>query len=290
MTTASPWDIDNLKISHGKHDPPNGIVKACAMEAAYLRWAARQGFAKKKIVKGWTDSLACVCPSIGAFVRRWNDGIADSDAGTATRTRIFTPEVLDLLPETRGDDALLLRRMWMAIDWDVRTRTPAFLRCAKLEAQAVALESLPEIRSQEGLANARAACEDARRKGAAAGNAAGNAAWVAAGNAARAAARAAAGDAAGNAAWVAAWVAARVAAGNAAWAAAGDAAGDAAWDAAWDAARAAARDAARAAARAAAWVAARAAARDAARDALKPTVEAMQTSAVDLLRRMCAAK
>ena len=56
------------------------------------------------------------------------------------------------------------------------------------------------------------------------------------------------------------------------------AAGAVAWDAARDAARAAARDAARAAAG------------DAALDAIKPTVEAMQASAIDLLRRMCAAR
>ena len=70
------------------------------------------------------------------------------------------------------------------------------------------------------------------------------------------------------------------AAGDAAWAAAGDAAGDAAWaaagDAAWAAAGAAARDAA--------W----AAARDAARDALRPTTEALQKSALQLVERMIA--
>ena len=180
MTTAIPWDIDNLTIQHGKHGPPNGTVSTCAMEAAYLRWAMRRGWSKAKIVKGWTDSLSCVCPMIGAFVRRWNDGIDDSTDGDAARTRIFTPELLDLLPDTKGDDALMLCRMWMAIDWDIRTRTPAFLRLAKLEAQAAALEALPEIRSQEDLANARAACEDAHQKGAAARAAAGAAAGAAA--------------------------------------------------------------------------------------------------------------
>jgi hypothetical protein len=71
-------------------------------------------------------------------------------------------------------------------------------------------------------------------------------------------------------------------------AAAGAAAGAAAWDAAgaaaWDAAGAAAWDAAGAAA----WDAAGAAARAAARDALRPTVEALQETAFDLLDRMCA--
>ena len=68
------------------------------------------------------------------------------------------------------------------------------------------------------------------------------------------------------------------AAGAAAWAAAGAAAGAAAWAAA----RFAARDAARDAARVAAW----AAARDAAWAALKPTVEWLQISAIDLVHRM----
>jgi hypothetical protein len=62
--------------------------------------------------------------------------------------------------------------------------------------------------------------------------------------------------AAGNAAWDAAGNAARAAAGNAAW----DAARGAAWDAAWDAAG----------------------------DHLAPTVAWLQTSAIDLVQRMCA--
>jgi hypothetical protein len=79
----------------------------------------------------------------------------------------------------------------------------------------------------------------------------------------------------------------------AAWDAAGDAAWDAAGNAAWDAARAAARaaawDAAWDAAGAAAWDAARAAAGAAARDALKPTIEYLQQSALDLFNRMLEA-
>jgi hypothetical protein len=209
MTTSLPWDIDHLPIRHGKNDPPNGAAQTCAMEAAYLRWAARQGWEKRKIIEGWTDSLSCVCPFIGGFVRKWNDGIANSADGDETRTRIFTSELLDVLPDTRGDDALMLRRMWMAIDWDIRTRTPAFLRVAKLEECAIALESLPEIRSHEDFANARVACEEARKKSAAAGAAAGDAAWDAAPDAAVAAAVAAAWDAAPAAAGAAAWDAAR---------------------------------------------------------------------------------
>ena len=105
MTTAIPWDIDHLTIRHGSHSAPNGKVQACAMEAAYLRYAARQGWDKKRTVAGWTDTLDCVCPTIGAFVRCWNDNISSDEV----RTRIFTPELLDLLPDTKGGDALMLR-------------------------------------------------------------------------------------------------------------------------------------------------------------------------------------
>jgi hypothetical protein len=201
--------LRGLRIGHGKHEPPNGRVEACVMEAAYLRWAIRQGWSKQRIVSGWTDSAPCICPVIGGFLRRWNDGIADSPEGDATRTRLFTPAIQDMIAGTKADDAVMLRRMWMAIDWDLRTHTPAFLRLAKLDACAVALEALPEIRSQADLANARAACEDARKQGDAAGAAAWAAAWDAAGAAARYAAWAAARGAARAAAWDAAEAALR---------------------------------------------------------------------------------
>ena len=177
MTTTwlYPAKLDSLKILRGNHPQPNGGVEACAMDAAYLRWAVKQGWPKKKIVAGWTDSLDCVCPLIGSFVRRWNDAISDD----VVRTRIFSPDLLDLLPGTKGDDAVLLRRMWLAIDWDLRTRTPAFLRLSKLDACADAIEALPPIMSQAQLSDARAVLEDARAKATAARAAAGAAAWAA---------------------------------------------------------------------------------------------------------------
>ena len=202
-------DLDRLTIRRGSHPAPNGKVEACAMEAGFLRWAMRQGWDKSRIVSEWSDSMPCTCPVIGGFVRSWNDGISDD----SVRTRLFSPGVLDMLPGTKGGDALMMRRMWMAIDWNIRMQTPAFLRLAQLEACAVALEALPEIRSLEALSNARAAWEDAHKHGAAA--------WVAA----WAAAGAVAGVAAGDAARAAAWPAARAAAGDAARAAAGAAAG-----------------------------------------------------------------
>jgi hypothetical protein len=46
-------ELDRLPIKQNGHLPPNGNVEACAMEAAYLRWAVRQGQDKKQIVDGW---------------------------------------------------------------------------------------------------------------------------------------------------------------------------------------------------------------------------------------------
>ena len=181
------------------------------MEAAYLRWAMRHGWAKKKIVAGWTDRLDCVDGYIGGFVRNWNDSLrSDED-----RTRIFTLDLLDILPGTAGGDVLMLRRMWMGIDWDIRVRTPAFLRLANLTADADALASLLEITSQASLKDAREIVQAAAKHAAAAGDAAGAPAWAAAADAAEDAAGYAAWAAAADAAWAAARAAARDAAGAA---------------------------------------------------------------------------
>ncbi len=243
--------LDKLTIKSGKHEKPNGGVEACAMEVAYLRWAVKQGFPKKEIVAGWTDRLDCIDVCIGAFVRSWNDAFRDD----AARTCIFSPDLLDLLPGTKAGDSLMLRRMWMCIDWDIRTRTPAFLRLASLEACAIAIETLPPIASRTDLANAVSACEEARRQGAAAWDADRDAAW--------------------STAWEADWTAARTAARDAAGAAARAVARDADRAAAWNAARDAA------------WNATGAAAGAAARDALRQTVESIRVSARDLIVRMC---
>jgi len=170
----------------------------------------------------------------------------------ADRTRLLVP----LLPEiigTRTTETDEQTRAWMAIDWAVRVYTPRWLREAGLTDHAVRIERLAPLVDAAAAIASKQTLTAARA-----------AAWAAAG--------VAAGVAAGDAAWAAAGAAARAAARFAAW----DAAGVAAWDAAWDAAGAAAR--------VAAWDAAGAAALD----ALAPTVAELQTSAQDLVRRMCA--
>ncbi|MBA2125090.1 hypothetical protein DLM45_02465 [Hyphomicrobium methylovorum] len=216
----------------------------CAMEAvAYIAG------------EPWSDHPACACPVIAAFMRSWNDGLpSDED-----RNRLLLPLVPKLVG-TRATPEIEQRRATMAADWLIRTHTVAWLRLAKLDAQADALAALPEITDFAQCPSLMPTLEAVRRDATAARAAAWYAAGAAAGDAAWDAAWAAAWDAVGAAAWdavgAAAWAAARAAAGDAAWDAARAAAGDAAWDAAWD--------------------------------ALKQTTAELQISAVALVERMIA--
>ena len=200
----------------GAHSP-NG--KMCVMEAA--AWMAGEP---------WSDRPKCVCPTIGAFMRSWNDSLPDDE----TRGRLLKP-LLPLIIDTAHGQKIATVRSFMALDWLARTCAPAFLDLTpSLATHAATLRALaPTV----DLKSARSA------------------------------------EPSLAAAWAAAWAAARAAAGAAGGDAARAAAGAAAWDAAWDAAR----DAAGAAARG-----------DAAGAKLQPVVEAMQASAQDLVRRMCA--
>jgi hypothetical protein len=278
-------NLDHLTLNSGAH--PSIEAGACLLEAA-------------SYVAGepWTDHPQCVSPVLGSFGRNLNDALPDD------RRQELKPYIPRLIGT--ADDGKDETRSYIALDWLIRTYTPAFLDLAGLTGEAAELRNLRRIVDIVAARQAGPVVRRAREKAAAAWDAArdaaGNAAWAAArdaawdaagnaaGNAARAAAWAAAWDAAGDAARAAAGDAAWAAAWDAAWAAAWDAAGDAAWAAAGNAAGNAARDAARAAAWAAAWDAARAAAgnaaRDAARDALKPTVDSLQSSAIALLGTM----
>ena len=224
-------DIGPLK--RGKHN--NFSDGACVMEAvSYIAG------------EPWSDHPACACPVITAFLVNWNDALPDDERDTLLR-----PLILRVVG-TRGDTELGQRRVMMAVDWLVRVHTPAWLRLAKLDAAASALEGLPEITDMEQYPSLLGPLRAARKDANAAIDtaAAVNAAWAF--------------DAAVDTA------------------AAVDAAVDATWAAAY--AGAAVRDAARAAVRAAA------ASTAAAIDALKPTRLRLQQSAVDLVGRMIEAK
>jgi hypothetical protein len=234
--------LSTLSLAKGAHA---GLAEGlCTMEAAaYLAGEPH------------SDHPACACPVIAAFLRTWNDGLPD-DAHRDLLLKRFVPKVVG----SRSTAGVERRRSLLALDWLIRTYTPAWLDLVEsLKPHAASLRALPEIVDMD---TASAAAPVVRAARDAAGSAARDAAW--------AAARAAAGSAARDAATDAAWDAARAAATDAAWDAARDAATDAAWDAARDAAGAAAWDAARA--------------------ALLPTVMLLQESAVQLVDRMLAAE
>ena len=227
--------LKTIKLQNGAHDSfEDGM---CAMEAAaYIAGEPH------------TDHPACACPVITAFMISWNDSISD----TEERTRLLSP-LIPLTVGTRSTKEIENRRVWLCMDWSIRTFTPEWLDLCgeRYAANTRLLREFPEIVSEQGLIDAIPALVDLKKQSAAA--------WAVA----RVAARAAAWDAARAAAWAAARAAA--------WAVARVAARDAAWDAAWVAARAAAR--------AAAWAVAR--------DALVPTKEKLQASAANLVKRMC---
>jgi len=257
------FNLETLTLSPGRHPSPD--AGACVMEAV-------------SFVAGepWSDHPVCASEVIGAFLRSWNDGLNNDD-----RNRLLKPLVQRLVG-TAGTPEQEQTRAWMALDWLFRVYTSTWLRAAGLLDQAGRLEALPEFRVGMKVPSVRATLDAVRSDAVAraAARDAAYAAWTVA-EAAWGAARAAARHAAWTAAWDAAWTAAWTAAGDAAWDAARDAAWDvvrhAAWTVAWDAAWTAARDEA--------WTPG-AAAGTAARAALRPTIEQLQVSALELVDRM----
>lgn len=190
-------EISRRTLDSGAHGSPDDGL--CVMEAvAYVAGEPHSGHP------------VCACPVISAFLRRWNDDLADED-----RQRLLAP-LIPRLVGSRSSEAVQLRRSWMAFDWLVRTHTPAWLRAAGLVDNAIALEVHAEIVGGGGVASclpAILAAWDAARDAAwsTAWDAARSAAGVAARDGAWAAARDGAWAAAGSAARVGAWAAARAA-------------------------------------------------------------------------------
>jgi hypothetical protein len=204
------------------------------------------------------DSPPCVSPVLRTYLISLNDQWDDE------HRQLLLPYAARIVG-TAGDGQDEARS-YLALDWLIRTFTPAWLDLAGLTVEAGELRGLRRIVDLVAARDAGPVVRNARTKAADARAAAWDAAW----DAARAAAR----DAARAAAWDAARAAARDAARAAARAAAWDAAWDAAWAAAWDAARAAAWDAA--------WDAAG----DAARAAARAAAAILQVSALTLLDSM----
>jgi hypothetical protein len=239
-------------LAYGTHASPQD--GRCAMEwVSYLAGEPH------------SDQPTCVSPVLRAMCIALNDGL---DQEPRQRLRPYLTRTIGT-----AEDDLDTWRGWLAMDWLVRTYTPAWLRLAGLTDSAGRLECVAEVTDGDRLASALEELESARRdarsaraKAFGSGLPTGWAAAVAAGVAGR------------EAAWACA--------GAAAWAAARVGLGDPAGDRARAGARAAAGDAAAVAVRQARTSAWHAGARAAAQSALEPTLEQLADSALRLLDRM----
>ena len=162
-TRSEPWfwrsadDFGRLRLGNGSHQGPDEGV--CLMEA--VAWLAREPH---------SDEPKCVCPVLGAFGRGLNDRL---DIERRQRLKPLIPALVGTASDGQAE-----ARGFMAMDWIVRTYTPAWLRLARLDTDAEGLESLPEIVHMETLDAARGRLGAVRRS---------DAAWAAARDAARAA-------------------------------------------------------------------------------------------------------
>jgi hypothetical protein len=252
-------DFNNINLNHGCHT--SWEKGHCALEVVARKAGLRHTDRPENENVG--SSV------VNGFIRSWNDSLPSDEE----RNRLIRP-LLGLIGSIpKGSDRLELRRTFLALDWEIRVRTPAFLKAAKLNKEAAALEALPEIRNLSDLNKAELVCSAAYS---AADSAAYSAAYYAADSAARSAARSAAYSAARSAADSAARSAADSAADSAARSAASSAADSAADSAAYSAAYSAARSDAYSAAY------------SAAEKALAETVSLIQDSAVNLIKRMIA--
>src|SRR5437867_694533 len=121
-------DLELIHLSHGSHiTRENGV---CAMEAA--AWLAGREH---------NDHPICVSPTIGAFMRSWNDSLPSD----TERDRLLKPLLPQIL-QTVSTKEIEKERGWMAVDWLARTFTPSFLvHVPKLRVHAEALRNLDQF-------------------------------------------------------------------------------------------------------------------------------------------------
>lgn len=136
--------LSTLTLKHGAHSSREEGM--CAMEA--VAWLANEPH---------SDSPACTCPVLASVVRKWNDSLPDAD-----RTRLLRPLLPKLIGTRAQSDDVLLRRMYIAVDWQIRTYAPAFLRLGGFKDHANALEALSPIVDDASLKAATNAAEAAR--------------------------------------------------------------------------------------------------------------------------------
>jgi len=239
-------DLAALTLSRGAHRKrENGM---CVMEAA--AWYAGQPH---------TDAPPCVSGVIRTILIAWNDALPEAERQRLKGLIPILPGTADAGPAAED------RRSWMAADWLVRTHAPAWLRLARFDDHAAALEGLPELTTDELAHAAMPIIKTARAAG---GDLTAH-------------------DESGHYSAVRAESdsAADYAARSSAYSVASPATCPVACDAAYRSARSGARSAARESSHSAADYLT---ASSAALDALAPTVAALQDSTYALVERMCA--
>jgi len=166
--------LDTITLDKGAHESPEHGM--CFIE--FADWLAGG--------KG-RDNAPTVSPVIRAYGIALND---EWDLEQRQKLRPYGPRVVGTAGD--GQDEA---RSYLALDWLIRTYTPAWLDLAGFTVEAKALRDLRRIVDLVAAQAAWPVVKDARNEAAAAGAAAWAAAW------------AAAGDAAWAAAWDAAWAA-----------------------------------------------------------------------------------
>jgi hypothetical protein len=247
--------VSDYALAYGTHaSPADG---RCAME-----WVSHLAG------ESHSDQPECVSPVLRTFCIALNDGLEDEPR---QRLRPYLSRTIGTAGD--GQDP---RRAWMALDWLIRTFTPAWLALADETATALVLAALAPVTDPASLDAALAPLGRARaqlravRSPVSVRRPAPGVPW----DAVRGAARETAWSCAGAAAWSAARLAIGESAGDRARALAQSVAGDAAAAAA----RAAlARDPV---------TGGRSAHRAATRAVLGPTLSALRVSALELLERM----
>lgn len=96
--------------------------------------------------EAWSDHPACACPIIAGFCVSWNDGMFAEE-----RNRLLKPMV-PLIVGTRSSNPLVEEsRMTMAASWYIRVQAAAWLEACGYCREAEQLAALPEINRRSQL-------------------------------------------------------------------------------------------------------------------------------------------
>ncbi|HVW08844.1 MAG TPA: hypothetical protein VHC90_09690, partial [Bryobacteraceae bacterium] len=125
--TEAVIDIESIQLESGGHEKPEDGM--CVMEA--FTYVNRLPF---------SDQPECVCPTLAAFLRHWNDEAVDADR----------QELKRYIPRLMGtNDGKSDARAWLLIDCLLRERLPEVLDTiddAKAKECAARLRGLSQIK------------------------------------------------------------------------------------------------------------------------------------------------